>query len=341
MNSRERILAAANNQPTDRTPIWVMRQAGRYLPEYRKLKETYSFTKMVQTPDLATEVTLQPLQRFPLDAAILFSDILVIPEAMGQPYHFPEQGGIGMDYPLDSAAKITALNEQDIPLRLNYVQQAIEQTRQALGAETALLGFGGSPWTLATYMVEGGSSQAFTRIKALVNTNPILFEALMNKLVTALIDYFKMKIEAGVDAIQIFDSWGAIIQGIDYWDFSLKYIKKIIAALPDSHPVIVYAKGMSTHVDAILDTGAKVVSLDWTVDLSQIKAANRRNFAVQGNLDPAILNTQPEIVTQAARKLLQSMQPHKGHIFNLGHGIQPTAKIENMEALVNTVTHFV
>ena len=340
MNSRERILAAANNQKTDRTPIWVMRQAGRYLPEYRTLKKTYSFVDMVQTPDLATEVTLQPLKRFPLDAAILFSDILVIPEAMGQPYHFGEQGGIGMDYALDSASKIDALNEQDIPLRLDYVEKAIQQTRQALGQQIALLGFGGSPWTLATYMVEGGSSKEFERIKALVYENRPLFEALMQKLVAAMIDYFKMKIAAGVDAIQIFDSWGAIIQGIDYWDTSLKYIKQIIDALPDSTPIFMYAKGMGSHLDAILNTGIKVVSLDWTSDLAHIKSNTQRNFAVQGNLDPVVLNTQPKIVEQATLKILNSMKMHTGHIFNLGHGILPTAKIENMEALVKTVTSF-
>jgi len=340
MNSRERILAAANNQPTDRTPIWVMRQAGRYLPEYRKLKERYSFIEMVQTPDLATEVTLQPLQRFQLDAAILFSDILVIPEAMGQPYHFREQGGIGMDYALNSAAQIDALNHQDIPQRLEYVEQAIRQTRQALGDKTALLGFGGSPLTLAAYMIEGGSAKEFERTKALIYEDHAVFEQLMQKLVFAIIDYFQMKIAAGVDAIQIFDSWGAIIQGIDYWDLSLQYIQQIIHALPKHIPVIVYAKGMGTHMHSILDTGAKVVSVDWTVDLAQSKMNTDRDFAIQGNLDPVILNTQPAIVATAARNILQSMQPHSGHIFNLGHGILPTAKIENMEALVHTVTHF-
>lgn len=340
MNSRQRILAAANNQPTDKTPIWVMRQAGRYLPEYRKLKETYSFVQLAQTPELATEVTLQPLKRFPLDAAILFSDILVIPEAMGQPYAFRETGGIEMVYRLDSAQKIDELSTSEIPLKLDYVEKAIKLTRQELGEETALLGFAGSPWTLATYMVEGGSSKDFELIKSLVYQEPKRFEMLMEKIVVAVIDYLKMKIAAGVDAVQIFDSWGAIVPGIDYWETSLKYIKQIIDALPESFPVIVYAKGMGVHVDSILKTGAKVVSLDWTVDLAHVKANQPGNFAVQGNLDPVVLNTEPAIVKEAALKILNTMKPHTGHIFNLGHGILPTAKIENMETLVQTVTEF-
>ena len=194
MTSRERFLAAALNKPVDRTPIWIMRQAGRYLPEYRKLKEHYSFLQMVQTPDLATTVTLQPLQRFPLDAAILFSDILVIPEAMGQPYHFRDAGGIGMDYLLDTPERIDALREQDMRTQLSYVGQAIRQIRNELGADTALLGFGGSPWTLAAYMVEGGSSKQFMRLKNLYYNEKTVFEQLMSKLVTALIEYFNLQL---------------------------------------------------------------------------------------------------------------------------------------------------
>jgi uroporphyrinogen decarboxylase len=223
MNSRSRFLAACSCQPLDRPPLWVMRQAGRYLPEYRALKAKSSFLEMVRTPAVAMEVTLQPLRRFALDAAILFSDILVIPEALGQGYHFREQGGIAMAYRLETRAQVDALAPAEaVTERLNYVAETLKLLKTELAGSHALLGFGGSPWTLATYMVEGGSSDEFELIKQLFYTDRAMFDALLEKLTAALIVYFKLQIEAGADAIQIFDSWGGIIAGPDYEAASLR-----------------------------------------------------------------------------------------------------------------------
>ncbi len=338
MNSRERLLAAARCQPVDRPPLWVMRQAGRYLPEYRALKEQHDFLTLAKTPELAAEVTLQPLQRFSLDAAILFSDILIVPEALGQPYHFRDQGGIGMDFSLDSVEKIRALCSPAIVReKLDYVAQALRLVRRDLGEATALLGFAGSPWTLACYMVEGGSSKDFAQVKALARDEPALFGELMDKLATAVAELLSMKIENGVDAVQIFDSWGAACPGELYWDWSLRWIKAVIDRLPATTPVIVYAKGMGEHLSALAQTGASVLSLDWTVDLPSAHDALGGKLAVQGNLDPAIMTTDAETVRAATTALLDSMRGRNGHIVNLGHGITPDAKIECMQALVDTV----
>ncbi|RFC45448.1 MAG: uroporphyrinogen decarboxylase [Verrucomicrobia bacterium] len=317
-----------------------MRQAGRYLPEYRALKAKSSFLEMVRTPALAAEVTLQPLQRFPgLDAAILFSDILVIPEALGQGYRFRDEGGIGMDYRLDTRTQIDALAPAAaVPEKLRYVADALVLLKKELAGQKALLGFGGSPWTLATYMVEGGSSDEFERIKLLFYTDRATFDALLEKLTAALIAYFQMQIRAGADAIQIFDSWGGIIAGPDYEGASLKWIRQIVAALPKDFPVILYAKGTAPHISDQAFTGVRVLSVDWTNDLAIVRRTLPANVAVQGNLDPVLLNTTPAIVTRETAKLLESMRGTTGHIFNLGHGILPQAKIECVEALVSTVT---
>jgi uroporphyrinogen decarboxylase len=339
MTSRERFLAACACLPLERPPLWVMRQAGRYLPEYRQLKAKSSFLEMVRTPDLATEVTLQPLRRFALDAAILFSDILVIPEALGQGYHFRDEGGIAMEYRLETRAQVDALAPAEaVPERLQYVAAALRSIKKELGDSRALLGFGGSPWTLATYMVEGGSSEEFERIKQLFYTDRGTFDALLERITKAIIAYFKLQIQAGADAIQIFDSWGGIIAGQDYEAASLRWIREIVAALPKDFPVILYAKGTAPHITDQAFTGIRVLSVDWTNDLAIVRRTLPGNVAVQGNLDPMLLNTTPEIVSQQAGRLLDSMRGTAGHIFNLGHGIMPHAKIECMQALVDTVT---
>jgi uroporphyrinogen decarboxylase len=339
VTSRERFLAACACTPLDRPPIWVMRQAGRYLPEYRALKAKSSFLEMVKTPALATEVTLQPLRRFALDAAILFSDILVIPEALGQPYAFRDTGGIAMAYRLETRAQVDALAPASaIPEKLSYVADTLALLKTELAGKKALLGFGGSPWTLATYMVEGGSSDEFERIKTLFYTERALFNALLEKLTAALIAYFQMQIRAGADAIQIFDSWGGLIAGADYEAASLKWIRQIIAALPADFPIILYAKGTAPHLTDQAFTGARVLSVDWTCDLSVVRRTLPANVAVQGNLDPILLNTTPDIVRRETTRLLESMRGTAGHIFNLGHGITPRAKLECMETLVETVT---
>ena len=346
MTSRERFLAACACQPLDRPPVWIMRQAGRYLPEYRELKAKHGFLGMVKTPELAAEVTLQPVRRFALDAAILFSDILVIPEALGQPYRFRDKGGIAMEFSIGNRADIERLAPaESVPGRLAYVAETLRNLKGELAGEKALLGFGGSPWTLATYMVEGGSSEDFARIKGLFYTDRPAFDALLEKLVSALISYFRMQIEAGADAIQIFDSWGGIIAGDDYEAASLQWIRRIVSALPAGFPVILFAKGTAAHVRAQAAAGVRVLSMDWTVNLAaareEARASSGGRFApvaVQGNLDPVLLNTTPEIVRRETTRLLESMRGKPGHIFNLGHGILPEAKLECVEALVGAVT---
>jgi uroporphyrinogen decarboxylase len=316
-----------------------MRQAGRYLPEYRALKASSSFLEMVKTPALAAEVTLQPLRRFALDAAILFSDILVIPEALGQSYSFRDEGGIAMAYRLETRAQVDALAPAEaVPERLSYVAETLAILKKELAGRKALLGFGGSPWTLATYMIEGGSSEDFERVKLLFYTDRATFDALLEKLTAALIAYFLMQIRAGADAIQIFDSWGGIIAGPDYEAASLRWIRQIVAALPKGFPIILYAKGTAPHLTAQAFSGVRVLSVDWTNDLAIVRRNLPANVAVQGNLDPVLMQTTPEIVRTATTRLLESMRNTTGHIFNLGHGITPSAKIECVEALVETVT---
>ncbi len=340
ISSRQRFLLACQCQPLDRPPIWIMRQAGRYLPEYRALKKRYSFLQLAQTPELALEVTLQPLKRFPLDAAILFSDILVIPEAMGQSYAFRDKGGIQMEFAVQTKDQLDQLSSVDIPQKLAYVDQTLRLLKSQLADEKALLGFAGSPWTLATYMIEGGSSPDLSIAKELFYSDRTLFNQLLEKITTALVDYLKMQIKAGVDAIQIFDSWGGTLSGNDYEEASLKWIRTLITEVNSTIPIILYAKGTYPQFQSQLSSGAKVISLDWTVDLEQTRDIAPNNIALQGNLDPVILNTTPEIVEREASKLLKKMKGKPGYIFNLGHGIQPTAKIECMEALITTVTNF-
>ncbi len=338
LNSRQRFLAALAGEPPDRPPLWIMRQAGRYLPEYRELKQQHGFLKMVKTPELATEVTLQPIRRFGFDAAILFSDILVIPEAMGQPYRFRDQGGIAMEFAIRSDNDIENLDTGSIRERLAYVPAALQLLRRELDGRTALLGFAGSPWTLATYMVEGGSSTHYEKIKELFYGDRPLFEKLMEKITAAVIEYYRMQVEAGADAVQLFDSWGGACAGGDYEEASLKWIRRILREIGGSVPVILYAKGLHHRINELADAGAAAVSVDWSADLGLLRRALANPVTLQGNLDPALLNTRPDIVRRQAEAILDAMKGYPGgHIFNLGHGIMPTAKIENVEALVDTV----
>ncbi|MGB0414756.1 MAG: uroporphyrinogen decarboxylase [Coraliomargarita sp.] len=338
MTPRQRFLAAAHCQPVDRPPIWLMRQAGRYLPEYRELKAQHDFVTMVRTPELASEVTLQPLKRFPLDAAIIFSDILVIPEALGQGYHFRDGGGIGMDYLLDTPEKIAQLDDNNIVDKLAYVGQALQITRSRMGEDKALLGFCGSPWTLACYMIEGGSAKDFIGIKKLAWDQPELFEALMQKLTNSIIDYLQMQIDAGADAIQIFDSWGSICPATHYEAWSLRWIHHIIHEIKGRVPVILYAKGMGHKAADLIRTGAKIISFDWTINMRRMRKELGHGTCFQGNLDPITLTTTPEIVRKEAKRLLADAHTEPGFIFNLGHGMVPSAKIECVEALMEVVT---
>ncbi len=338
MNGKQRIEAALRREPVDRTPVWFMRQAGRYLPEYRALKEQYSFTEMVKSPELALEVTLQPLHRFSqIDAAIIFSDILVIPEALGMGYTFREEGGIAMEFEFQTQDHLNKLQLEGAADHLSYVYDALNLVSAELNDEKALLGFGGSPWTLATYMVEGGSSKDFAKIKSMIYEQPVLLESLLDLITQATTAYFKRIAECGVSAIQVFDSWGCACPGGVYWQWSLKWIKQIIDSLECKVPVILFSKGMGAHLESWRNTGASAFSLDSSLDLMQFADYPERDFALQGNLDPHWLNLKPEVVAKATADILTKESPIQGHIFNLGHGILPQANLESVHAMLETV----
>lgn len=339
LTNRERFLNACNCKRVDRPPIWLMRQAGRCLPEYRALKEKYTFLQLVQTPELATEVTLQPIRRFDFDAAILFSDILVISEALGQSYRFRESGGIEMDFQITSSADIDRLDVGAVEERLQYVAQALPMIKRELNGKTALIGFAGSPWTLANFMLEGGSAKEFTKAKALFYSDQKLFTRLMEKLTAGVTKFLQMQIDAGVDTLQIFDTAGGILADSAFEKASAHWMKGIIFALNRQVPVTVFSKG-AHNWDAIVQTGAQVLGVDWTVNLSETLDTFPINVGIQGNLDPFILNTTPKIVATEATQILEQMRGRQGFIFNLGHGVPPTAKLENLEALANTVQNF-
>jgi len=339
--NRERFLAATRCESVDRPPMWLMRQAGRSLPEYRAIKEKHSFIKIVQTSELAAEVTLQPIDRFGFDGAVLFSDILVVPEAMGQAYHFREGSGIKMDFAVRTADDIRRLDHRRVAERLQYVAQALALIKPALNGRAALLGFSGSPWTLANFMIEGASGSDFTLSKALYYSEPVLFGALMEKLSLAVAEYLQMQINAGADAIQIFDSLGGNLADNAFEEASGRWIRQIITMLGGQVPVILFSKGTHGKWDSLVDTRANILSVDWTQSLAKVRAMLPENVGVQGNLDPTLLATTPEIVAAETTRILRDMAGVKGHIFNLGHGVPPSAKLECIEALVETVRNFV
>lgn len=336
-SSRERFLNALAGRNEGTPPAWIMRQAGRYLPEYRALKSKYSFKEMVRTPELAAEVTLQPLRRFDLDAAILFSDILVVPEAMGQPYHFREEGGIGMDFALSSSGEWDRIRVPEVADELGYVGEALKILKAELGEKKALLGFGGAPWTLAAYMVQGHSSPHWPAPKSLFFGDRPRFEALMEQITATLIDYFRLQAASGADAIQIFDSWAAACPADHYEEMSLRWIRRIIGALEGMLPIILYAKDPPCGVDKLLTTGAQAFGFSWTISLGEIRREIPTHVGIQGNLDPALLTTSPEVVADEVRRLRKSMSGANNWIFNLGHGITPDAQVECVEAALGTL----
>ncbi len=338
-SNRHRFLEAVHCQRVDHPPIWLMRQAGRVLPEYRALKEKHPFLELVQTPELAAEVTLQPIRRFDFDAAIIFSDILVVPEAMGQSYHFCDAGGIKMQFQLRSADDIARLDARDLELKLEYVARAIRLVKPALAGRTALLGFAGSPWTLANFMLEGGSSRHYSLALKLFHENRALFDALCHKLSMAVIHFLRMQIAAGVDAVQIFDSHGGLIPTADFDAVSGRWIKEIITGLGGLAPVIVFSKGCRNW-DALANTGARVIGVDHDVRLANVRTRLPATVAIQGNLDPNLLvtGTTSEIAI-ATRHQLNQMRGRPGYIFNLGHGVPPTARLENISQIIQTIRH--
>ena len=339
----DRLLRALLKQPVDRTPIWIMRQAGRYLPEYRKVREQAGdFMTLCSTPELACEVTLQPLRRFELDAAILFSDILTIPDAMGLGLFFAEGEGPKFESPLRNTADIEKLTTLDPADKLKYVTDAVSLIRRELDGKVPLIGFSGSPWTLATYMVEGGSSKTFARIKALLFEHPAVAQHLMDVLADSVAAYLNAQIAAGAQAVMIFDSWGGALSDAHYQRFSLAPMQRIVDQLQRQHdgatvPVILFTKGGGNWLEAMADTGVDALGLDWTLDIGEARRRVGDRVALQGNMDPAVMATSTATVEREARAILDSFGTGSGHIFNLGHGITPDIKPENVEALVNTV----
>lgn len=338
LTSKQRFIAACHCKSLQRPPIWLMRQAGRYLPEYRTLKQHYTFTDLVHTPELAAEITLQPMRRFSLDAAIIFSDILVVAEALGQPYRYIDGEGIIMDWTLDNLRQIERMDAKRVPEQLSYIGDTIKIVHRALDGRRALLGFTGSPWTLANFMLEGGSKKNYCRALALYREQPAIYQSLAEKLTEAIIQYLRLQVDAGVDAIQIFDSLSGLIPNDEYMQISGKWIKTIIDNIGIDTTIIVYAKGKYQVYSGLASIGAHVVSVDSSVQLRDIANQLPTQVAVQGNLDPQLLLTTTQQVAAATSSLLHSMQGRPGYIVNLGHGVPPHAKIECIETLVQTVS---
>jgi uroporphyrinogen decarboxylase len=340
LNNRERFLDACRCKVVDRPPVWLMRQAGRALPEYRKLKAKHDFLELVRTPALAAEVTLQPVHRFDFDAAILFSDILVVAEGLGQGYKFRDGGGIQMNFVLENAVDIKNLNVGAFPEKLNYIPQALQLVKKELAGKTALIGFAGSPWTIANFMLEGGSAKEFVRAKNLFHTQPEIFSMLMEKLTAAVTKLLQMQIAAGAEVVQIFDSLGGLLSKNDFPKASARWMKQIVSALNGAVPVIVFSKDIHGNWNDLIETGADVLGIDSGVPLADTRKKLPEHIGVQGNLDPFLLLTTPEKVATETNRILAEMRGAHGHIFNLGHGVPPDAKLENIAALVETVKNF-
>lgn len=337
---RQRFLDACYCRPVDRPPVWLMRQAGRALPEYRNLKAKHDFLKLVRTPELAAEVTLQPVRRFDFDAAILFSDILVVAEGLGQGYKFRDGGGIQMNFALADTADIRKLDLAALPEKLEYIPSALKLIKKELAGKNALIGFAGSPWTIANFMLEGGSAKEFTRAKNLFYTQPDVFALLMEKLTTAVMKLLEMQIVAGAEVVQIFDSLGGLLPGDAFAEASGRWIKHIVGALRNAVPVIVFSKDVHSNWTTLVNTGANVLGIDHGMRLADARKLLPPHIAVQGNLDPFLLLTTPQKVADETGRILIEMRGTNGHIFNLGHGVPPDAKLECIEALVQTVRTF-
>ena len=336
-------LRALLRQPTDYTPLWLMRQAGRYLPEYRATrKRAGNFLNLCKSPAMACEVTLQPLDRYALDAAILFSDILTIPDAMGLGLYFAEGEGPKFERPLKDEADIAKLEVPDPHGELRYVVDAVAEIRGALNGRVPLIGFSGSPWTLSCYMVEGGSSSDYRKVKSLMYSRPDQMHRILDVTARSVVSYLNAQIEAGAQAVMVFDSWGGVMAHDAYREFSLRYLQQIAAGLTRERdgqrvPCIVFTKGGGLWLDDIADAGYDAVGLDWTVDIGKARAQVGDRVALQGNIDPAVLFANPEAIAEQARRVLDSYGDHPGHVFNLGHGISQFTPPEHVSVLVDTV----
>lgn len=339
----DRYLRALAKQPVDRTPVWMMRQAGRYLPEYKEVRaQAGDFMSLCRNTELACEVTMQPLRRFDLDAAILFSDILTIPDAMGLGLYFETGEGPKFKNPVRSLAAIKNLAVPDMEDELGYVMNAVRTIRRELNGSVPLIGFSGSPWTLATYMVEGGSTKNFSQVKQLMFADPEAMHTLLNVLAESVTQYLNAQIAAGAQSVMIFDTWGGVLSPRDYKEFSLAYMKKIVAGLTRESegrkvPVTLFTKNGGQWLEAMAASGADALGVDWTTDLSDARARVGGQVTLQGNMDPSVLYAKPERIEQEVQTILQSYGSGTGHVFNLGHGIHPEVNPEHAAAFIEAI----
>jgi uroporphyrinogen decarboxylase len=342
-NRSNRFLRALRRQPVDTTPVWIMRQAGRYLPEYRATRaRAGSFLALAQTPELACEVTLQPIERFELDAAILFSDILTVPDAMGLGLHFVEGEGPKFSSPVRNAADIAKLGVPDPESSLRYVMDAVRLIRSELRGRVPLIGFAGSPWTLACYMIEGQGSRDFARVKTFALNEPKAMHALLDVNARAVAAYLAAQAAAGAQALMVFDSWGGMLAPAMFREFSQRYLARIAASLCGNEharnvPLILFSKGANASLEALADTGCAALGLDWTITLDEARHRVGERVALQGNLDPATLLASPEVIRREAKRVLDDFGRYPGHVFNLGHGITPDVDPERVAVLVDAV----
>ncbi len=341
-----RLINALLRKPVDRVPVWLMRQAGRYLPEYRALRQKVpNFMTFCRTPELTVQATLQPVNRFDLDAAIIFSDILVIPAAMGMSVEFTAGEGPHFLAPIRQANDVLMLQDPDVEQELDYVMSAIKQVVSALNHRIPLIGFAGSPWTCATYMVEGESSKHFAVIKSMLYQQPNLLHQLLEKITAVTIRYLNAQIAYGADVIMLFDTWGGVLTEADYLEFSLRYLKQIADGVLRQKnnariPLIFFTKGGGQWVEKIADSGCDAVGLDWTANIYKARQCVGNRVALQGNLDPLVLFSNPAVIEKKARAILDDFGPHPGLVFNLGHGILPETPPENVEALISAVHRY-
>ncbi|MDA6067935.1 uroporphyrinogen decarboxylase [Idiomarina abyssalis] len=339
----DRYLRALAKQPVDRTPVWMMRQAGRYLPEYKEVRaQAGDFMSLCRNTELACEVTMQPLRRFDLDAAILFSDILTIPDAMGLGLYFETGEGPKFKDPVRSMAAIKNLAVPDMEDELGYVMDAVRAIRHELNGSVPLIGFSGSPWTLATYMVEGGSTKNFSKVKQLMFADPEAMHTLLNVLAESVTQYLNAQIAAGAQSVMIFDTWGGVLSPRDYKAFSLAYMEKIVAGLTREAdgrkvPVTLFTKNGGQWLEAMAATGADALGVDWTTDLGDARGRVGGQVALQGNMDPSVLYAKPERIEEEVQTILQSYGSGTGHVFNLGHGIHPEVDPEHAAAFIKAI----
>ena len=339
----DRLLRALAREPVDVTPVWMMRQAGRYLPEYRATREKAGdFVSLCRNPDMACEVTLQPLERFDLDAAILFSDILTVPDAMGLGLYFATGEGPHFERPVRTEADVNALPVPDPEDELGYVMDALRVIRRELDGRVPLIGFTGSPWTLATYMVEGASSKDYATIKTMLYDRPDLMHRLLEKAAQAVTAYLNAQIAAGAQAVMVFDTWGGVLTPRDYKAFSLRYMQQIVSGLTREAdgrrvPVILFTKGGGQWLEDMADTGCDGIGIDWTTDLGDARARIGDRVALQGNMDPSVLYASPDRIREEVAEILASYGSGPGHVFNLGHGIHPAVNPDHAAAFVQAV----